>query len=115
MERGRYPRLSNSNKRGFSVRTAEYKGSMLVNICDEELIGKTVKEGKLVINISKEYFYGEIIDENAALELIKRSSIISLTGKRSVNLAINNNIGCKDAVREIEDVPFLMIYKFLKS
>jgi len=43
---------------GFSVRTAEYKGNVLVNICDEELIGRTVIEGKLKMHISKEFYFG---------------------------------------------------------
>jgi len=66
-------KLSNSDKKGFSIRTAEYKGNTLVNICDEEIIGRTVREGKLVMHISKEYFSGEIVSEQEALELIKNA------------------------------------------
>ncbi len=106
--------MSSSNKAGFSVRTAEYQGNTLVSICDVEVIGRTVKEGRLTMHISKEYFSGEIVSEKEALELMKRCSIVSLTGKRSVILAIENKIGSKDAIREIEDIPFLMIYKFLR-
>ncbi len=111
---GRWQRLSSNGRKGFSVRTAEYQGNTLVNICDVEVIGRTVKDGKLVMHISKEYFSGEIVSEQEALDLIRKCSIISLTGKRSVSLAIENNIGSKDAIREIEDIPFLMIYKFLR-
>jgi hypothetical protein len=106
--------LSNSDKKGFSIRTAEYKGNTLVNICDEEIIGRTVREGKLVMHISKEYFSGEIVSEQEALELIKKCSIVSLSGERSVALAIKNKIGSEEAVRKIEDIPFLMIYKFMR-
>jgi hypothetical protein len=97
---------------GFAVRTAEYKGNVLVNICDEELIGRTVTEGKLQMHISREFYYGELVDQGEALRLIKRCAIINLVGTRSVSLAVDNNIGARQAIREIEDVPFLMIYKF---
>jgi hypothetical protein len=97
---------------GFAVRTTEYKGSVLVNICDEELIGKTVTEGKLMMNISKEFYLGEVVDAAEALDLIKRCAIINLAGHRSVSLAVDNSIGSRQAIREIENVPFLMIYKF---
>ena len=97
---------------GFSVRTAELRGNTLVNICDEELVGRTVTEGKLQVHISKDFFSGEVVDRNEALDLIKGCSIVNLAGKRAVSLAIDNKMGAKEAVREIEEVPFLMIYKF---
>jgi uncharacterized protein len=98
---------------GFSVSTAEFKGNTLVNICDEELLGKTVTEGKLQVHISKEFFFHEIVQREEAVDLIRKCSIVNLAGSRAVSLALNNRIGAKEAVREIEGVPFLMIYKFL--
>ena len=98
---------------GFAVKTAEYRGNVLVNICDEELIGRTVKEGKLQMPISREFYFGEMVGETEALNLIKSCSIVNLVGRRSVSLAVDNKIGARQAVREIEDVPFLMVYKFM--
>jgi len=98
--------------KGFSVRTAEYKGTILVNICDEELVGRTVAEGNLRVHLSKEFYSGEIIDRGEALRLIRTCPIVNLAGTRSVNLAVENKVGTAAAVREIEEVPFLMIYKF---
>ncbi len=99
---------------GFAVRTTEYQGNVLVNICDEELIGRTVTEGKLKMNISKEFYFGEVVDAAEALDLIRKCAIINLVGRRSVSLAVENNIGARQAIREIENVPFLMVYKFFR-
>ena len=99
--------------RGFSVRTAEYKGTILVNMCDEELVGKTVTEGALKVHLSKEFYSGEVVNKGEALRLIRTCSIINLAGSRTVSLAVENKLGAPEAVREIEDVPFLMIYKFV--
>jgi hypothetical protein len=96
----------------FSVRTTPYKGSLLVNICDEELIGRTVSEGNLKVHISRDYYAGEVVGGGEALRLIRTGSIVNLAGRRSVSLAVDNEVGSKEAVREIESVPFLMIYKF---
>ncbi len=46
------------------------------------------------------------------LKIIRESAMISLAGERSVNIALANKLGSPQAVREIEGVPFLMIYKF---
>jgi hypothetical protein len=97
---------------GFWVRTAEYRGSLLVNICDEELIGRAVTEGRLKVHISKDFYSGEVVGKGEALRLIRTCSVVNLAGRRSVSLAIDNEIGAREAIREIEDVPFLMIYKF---
>jgi uncharacterized protein len=98
--------------RGFAVKTAEYTGTLLVNICDEELVGRTVEDGKLKVHLSKEFYSGEVVDKGEALRLIRTCSIVNLAGERSVSLAVDNEIGSPEAVREIQEVPFLMIYKF---
>jgi len=100
------------DNRGFSVRTTAYRGTVLVNICDEELVGRTVAEGKLKMHISKDFYAGEVVEKGEALRLIRTCAIVNLAGKRSVSLAIDNQVGAREAVREVEDVPFLMIYKF---
>ena len=100
------------NDSGFAVRTAEYRGNVLVNICDQELLGRTVTEGKLKMHISKDFYAGEVVQKGEALRLIRTCAIVNLAGRRSVSLAVDNRVGAREAVREIEDVPFLMIYKF---
>ncbi|MDA4126823.1 MAG: DUF424 family protein, partial [Thaumarchaeota archaeon] len=99
------------NGKGYSVRTAEFTGTILVNMCDEELVGRTVEEGKLKVHLSKDFYSGEVVDKGEALRLIRTCSIINLAGTRSVSLAVDNNVGAPEAIREIEEVPFLMIYK----
>jgi uncharacterized protein len=104
--------LPDADWKGFSVRTAEFRGTILVNICDEELVGRTVTEGKLKVHLSREFYSGEVVDRGEALRLIRTCSIVNLAGSRSVSLAVDNRVGSPEAVREIEEVPFLMIYKF---
>jgi uncharacterized protein len=96
----------------FSVHSIAWKNASIVNVCDAELIGQTLVEGKLKMHISKDFFAGELVEEEEALKLIKESAMISLAGERAVNIALSNRLGSPHAVREIEGVPFLMIYKF---
>ncbi|MDG6985574.1 MAG: DUF424 family protein [Nitrososphaerota archaeon] len=101
-----------AESKGFSVRTTAYKGTILVNMCDEELVGTTVTEGSLKMHLSKEFYSGEVVQKGEALRLIRTCSIVNLAGSRSVSLAVENKVGAPEAIREIEKVPFLMIYKF---
>ena len=84
----------------------------MVNVCDEELVGRTVAEGNLKVPLTKEFYSGEIVDKGQALRLIRTSSIVNLAGSRSVSLAVDNQLGAVEAIRRIEEIPFLMIFKF---
>jgi len=81
-------------------------------MCDEELVGRTVTEGKLKVHLSEDFYSGEVVNKGEALKLIRTCQIVNLAGTRSVSLAVDNEMGAPEAVREIEEVPFLMIYKF---
>ena len=96
----------------FSVRSISWKNSAVVNVCDAELVGKTLSEGNLKMHISKDFFGGELVEEDEVVKIIRDSAILSLAGVRSVNVALANKLGSPQAVREIQGVPFLMIYKF---
>jgi hypothetical protein len=64
------------------------------------------------MHISRDYFGGQIVEPSEALKMMKESSIISLAGEQAVNIALANKMAAREAVRLIEGVPFLMIYKF---
>jgi uncharacterized protein len=95
----------------FSVRSIAWQNSAVVNVCDAELVGRTLSEGKLTMHISKDFFGGELVEEDEVIKIIRGSAILSLAGVRTVNVALANKLGSPQAVREIEGVPFLMIYK----
>ena len=97
---------------GLSVRRLSWKDTTLINICDADLIGTTLSEGKLQMNISRDYFGGKIVDSSEALRLMKETSIVNLAGKKAVEIALANKLAAEQAVRLIAGVPFLMIYKF---
>jgi uncharacterized protein len=96
----------------FSVHSIAWKNASIVNVCDAELIGQTLVEGKLKMHISKDFFGGELVEEAEVTKIIRESPMLSLAGHRSVNIALSNRLGSPQAVREIQGVPFLMIYKF---
>ena len=84
----------------------------MINLCDIELIGSKLKEGELLINITKEYFQEEIIEPYQAEKLLRTCSIANLVGKRIVNQAIHLRFAKEASIRRISGVPFLMIFKF---
>jgi hypothetical protein len=90
----------------------KYQESLMINICDIELIGSKLQEGELLINITKEYFQEEIIEPVQAEKLLRSCSIANLVGERIVKQAVHLRFAKEMSIRRISGVPFLMIFKF---
>ena len=84
----------------------------MLNICDAELVGKTVRQSDLEITITKSYYGDRIVDEKEAESLLRTSSIINMVGKKTIDLSIKIGIGSAKGVKEIEGIPFLIVFKF---
>ena len=85
----------------------------MINICDIDLLGKEIDKGDFIIDISKDYFLEEEIDEKEAIILLKSSSVLNLVGKKIVELALRLKLAKKNSVKVIENIPFLMIFSFV--
>jgi hypothetical protein len=96
----------------FAVRVVNQKQNMMLNICDVELVRRTVKQGDLEMNISKSYYADRVVDENEAKTLLQNSSIINMVGKQTIDLSVRMGIGSAKGVKEIEGIPFLIVFKF---
>lgn len=95
----------------FFIRTSNYQNSRMLNICDEELLGRVVKKDKLQINISKSYYGERLVDANEAEKLMRNSSIINMVGPQTIEMSINLQIGTRQGVKIIGNVPFLIVFK----
>ncbi len=96
----------------YAIRKMFYKGSLMVNICDKELLDRTLREGELEVKISKDYFCEELADDSIVIELLKECSIANLVGEKTVNKALMLKLASELSIRRIEGIPFLMIFKF---
>ncbi len=101
-----------NQENNYALRKIKYQETQMINICDLSLIGKEINQGDFSISISKDYFYSEEITKEDAIKILKSSSIINLVGKDIVELALSLNLAKKNSVKIIENIPFLMIFKF---
>ena len=95
----------------FSVRTTDYEKNLMLNICDLDLLGKTIVENELNMKISKSYYGDKIIEYEEARNLIKNASIINMVGKETVALSLQIGVGSEKSVKIIDGVPFLIVFK----
>ena len=97
----------------FALRKIKYQETTMINICDIDLLGKEIDKGDFIIDISKDYFLEEEIDEKEAIILLKSSSVLNLVGKKIVELALRLKLAKENSVKVIENIPFLMIFSFV--
>jgi len=83
----------------------------IVSICDEELLGRTLREGKLEFRVSEPFYGGQLVDVDTALRIAAEYSVVNMVGKRVVSRAIELGMVHKAAVMYIEGVPHAMILR----
>jgi hypothetical protein len=88
----------------FWCKTFKAKGQFVVAICDEDLLGKKIGN-EFKITVGKNFYQGELIDGNRALELMKKANICNILGKNIVELALKNKFIMKENIIFIGDVP----------
>lgn len=95
----------------FSVRVTNHQNELMLNICDAPLLGKNVTDDKFKMNISKSYYGERLVDKDEAENLMKKCSSINMVGKETVSLSISLGIGSQNGIKEIDGVPFLIVFK----
>ena len=95
----------------FSIKLTDYQKNAILNICDANLLGKKITEKELEVHISQSYYGEKIVEKEEAKTLLKNSSIINMVGKEIVSLSTSLGIGSEDGIKEIDGIPFLIVYK----
>jgi len=85
--------------------------SVLLAICDAEIIGKTLRQGKIVFNVNEKFYKGAKVSIEEAISMIENSTIVNMVGKKVVEKAIEKGYVHPEAVLSIEGVPHAQIVK----
>jgi len=93
---------ANLQKRGKCVLLAAW---------DAELLGKTLKEGKIVFHINEKFYKGTRVTVEEAVELMKQCTIVNMIGKKIVEKAIEAGLVHPEAILLIEGIPHAQIVR----
>ena len=95
----------------FSARLINHNDTLMLNICDADLLGRTLNRGNFTLKISEKCYAEKVVDKEEAKDLLKRSNSINMVGKEIISLSVNMNIGSRAGVKEIDGIPFLIVFK----
>lgn len=85
--------------------------NVLLAICDCELLGRTLRQGKIVFHIKNEFYNGGKVTVEEAVNMIENSTIVNMVGKNCVDRAIAKGYVHPEAVMDIEGIPHAQILK----
>ena len=95
----------------YSTKVISASGSLMLNICDPELVDKTLYDGKVKIKINPNYYAERDVDEHEAKNLLEKCNSINMVGEKTISLATSLGIGSEKSIRLIEGIPFLLVFK----
>ena len=84
---------------------------ILLAMCDANMLGKTLKQGKIVFRIQEKFYKGSLVSLEEAVDLIQQSTIVNMVGQTIVKKAVEKGLVHPDAIIEIEGVPHAQIVK----
>ena len=95
----------------FSARLINHSTTRMLNICDFDLLGKTLTRDKFSIKIDEKYYGEKTINKEKATELLKNCDSINLVGNEIISLSTSLGIGSLEGIKKINDIPFLIVFK----
>ena len=85
--------------------------NVLLAICDCEVLGRTLREGKIVFHVKDEFYNGGKVSVEEAVGMIENSTIVNMVGRNCVERAIEKGYVHPEAVLRIEGIPHAQIVK----
>ena len=95
----------------FSARLINHNDTLMLNICDADLLGRTLNRGNFTLKISEKYYAQKVVEKEEAKDLLRRANNINMVGKEIISLSVNMGIGSQEGVKEIDGIPFLIVFK----
>ena len=84
---------------------------MLLAACDADLLGRVLREGKIVFEVREEFYKGPKISVDEAIDLMEKSTVVNMVGNCIVQKAIEKGLIHPEAVLNISGIPHAQIVK----
>jgi hypothetical protein len=85
--------------------------NVMLAMCDVEILGRTLREGKIVFCVKEDFYKGERVSVEEAVSMIENSTIVNMVGRNVVKKAIQKGYVHPQAVLNIEGVPHAQVLK----
>jgi len=85
--------------------------NVLLAVCDCELLGQTLRQGKIAFHVKDEFYNGGKVTVEEAVNMIENSTIVNMVGRNCVERAVQKGYVHPEAVLRIAGIPHAQIVK----
>jgi hypothetical protein len=97
----------------ISIKVHKRGAELLVAACDSDLLGKTFKEGKMRLHVSKDFYDGDSVDEDILANRLEMATVANLVGETTVEVAIRHGFVDPGCVIRIGGVPHAQMARMI--
>lgn len=83
----------------------------LVAVCDPGLVGRTFREGKVKLEVKRDFYVGALTHLDRAMGALAEADIGNLVGEVCVDEAVRRGFAHESAVIRISGVPHVQVVK----
>jgi hypothetical protein len=97
----------------FHLKVHRQGNEVLVAACDQELLGKRLKQGSINLHVKEEFYGGDLVGEGDLLENLREATIANLVGDVAVEAALKGGYVDEECVLFIDNVKHAQVVKIL--
>src|SRR5512136_2766897 len=97
----------------ISVKVYRQGDDVVIGACDEHLLGKKFRRGKLQIDVTKRFYDGERIDKKTLESFLRDATIANLVGDETVTCAVDLGLVDPQCILKIKGVPHAQIVQMI--
>jgi hypothetical protein len=85
----------------------------VVALADSNLIGQKFEEGKRQLDVRENFYKGDAVEEEIAIEMLKSLAVddatFNIVGKDAVAAALKAEVITKEMIANVRGVPFALV------
>ena len=93
------------------LKTYKSGTEVIVAVCDKDILGKTLKEGDVTVEVSEEFYKGDVASEEQVIAALAGATSANLFGKRTIECAIECGALEPECVMIIDSVPHAQMFR----
>jgi len=91
------------------VKKHSQNNKLVLAICDEDLLGKTIEENDLILDLKSDFYRGEEMNETELKQLLVSTYIINAVGKKSIDFLKQEKLINSNNINFVNSVPHIQL------
>ncbi|MBW3018604.1 DUF424 family protein [Candidatus Woesearchaeota archaeon] len=85
-------------------------GRTVVAVCDSDLIDSVFEEGNTQLDLTKDFYKGDVYEDAQAIgDIIRNADCVNIVGEKAVKLALNEGVLEEGHIKTIGGIPHAQV------